>query len=536
LNAQKVLSQIERYTEIIAGETNIPGLSVAVTDRKETIGIYTYGFSDISARSPVTSNTLFEIASVGKPFTAIVLLQLYEEGKLDLNASVDKYLPWFKVQSGYQPVTLHHLLGHTAGIIRGTEQAPYGLYDVWALRETETGFPPGTHWHYSSVGYKTLGFLMEELTGQSLKQLVQSRILSPLGMMNTHASVTFETRKRAATGYCSLYDDRPEDSGHMLVPAIWSECSTGDGCLASTSEDMAIFLRMLLNRGEGTNGRLITEESYYRMAPLGKRSDSEQYGYALVAYPVDGHVFLGHGGGNAGFTSHVLADVDEGLGVAVLTNRRTESESVYRLAEYILKVLHAESTGSQYPPLPHSSLDYSVHNAEDYAGAYKSGESIFEMTAENGNLMLHLGGKTAPMEPRGKDRFYVRHPDMDIFLFEFNRDGENVVEAFHGPNWFINDRYIGQTNFNYPAEWNTYTGHYRTRNPELSNFRVLLRKGTLVFIYPSGDVEPLRPAGTGLFYVGDDLSPETLKFDAICEGKALKAVYSGCPYFRTFST
>jgi CubicO group peptidase (beta-lactamase class C family) len=322
----------------------------------------------------------------------------------------------------------------------------------------------------------------------------------------------------------------------MLVPAMWSEYGTGDGCLASTSEDMAIFLRMLLNKGEGTTGRLITEESYYRMAPLAKRSDSEQYGYAMVAYPVDGRVFLGHGGGNAGFTSHVLADVDGGLGVAVLTNRRTESGSVYRLAEYILKVLYAESTGSQYTPLLHSSLDYSVNNAEDYAGVYKSGENIFEVIAENGKLMLHIGGKKVPMEPRGKDRFYIRHHDMDLFLFEFNRDSGNVVEAFNGPRWFTNDRYSGRTNFDYPAEWNAYTGHYRTRNPELSNFRVILRKGTLVFTYPSGDVEPLRPLGTGLFYVGNDLSPETLQFDAICEGKALKAVYSGCPYFRTIST
>ena len=81
-----------------------------------------------------------------------------------------------------------------------------------------------------------------------------------------------------------------------------------------------------------------------------------------------------------------------------------------------------------------------------------------------------------------------------------------------------------------------YTGHYRTRNPELSNFRVLLRKGTLVLIYPSGNVEPLIPAGDGLFKIGNEhRSPETLRFDAIVEGQAFRAIYSGCPYFRTFT-
>ena len=534
MNAQRVLGQIERYAEIIAGETNIPGLSIAVTDRQETIGIYTYGFSDISAKSPVVSNTLFEIASIGKSFTAIVLLQLHEEGKLDLYEPVEKYLPWFKVQSRYQPITLHNLLGHTGGIIRGTEQAPYGLYDAWALRETETGFAPCEHWHYSSIGYKTLGFLLEKLTGQSFNELIQTRILVPLGMTDTHATTTFETRKNTAKGYCSLYDDRPENCDHMLVPAMWSECTTGDGCQVSTVEDFAIFLRMLLNTGEGPHGRLITEESYYCMAPLTHRTDIEQYGYALVSYPVDGRVYLGHGGGNAGFSSHILADVDEGLGVVVLTNRRTESESVYRLAEYIMKVLHAEQTGAQVPLIPPSPQDCTLVNAAEYAGTYRSGDSMFEVTADNGKLVFHMAGKATPMEPRGEDRFYIRHSDMDLFLLEFNRDRENVVEAFHGPQWFKREQYTGQVHFDYPVEWDSYTGHYRARNPELSNFRIILRKGTLLFVYPSGDIEPLRTMENGLFCVGDDFSPETLRFDAICEGKALRAVYSGCPYFRAY--
>jgi D-alanyl-D-alanine carboxypeptidase len=527
---------IEQFTELRMRETNIPGIAIAVTDREKLIGLATFGYVDIAARVPVTPGSLFEIASIGKSFTAIVLLQLREEGKLDLHAPVTRYLPWFEVRSKYSPITVHHLMCHTAGIIRGTELAPHGLYDSWALRETETHVSPGQYWHYSSIGYKTLGFLLERLLGQSLKEAIQSRVLDPLGMTATHPVITFETRKEAAIGYCSLYDDRPEHPSHELVPAMWGEYGTGDGCQASTVTDMAIYLRMLLNRGRGPRGYVISEESFNLMAPLATRSDNEQYGYALVSYPVDGHTFLGHGGGNAGYSSHILADVEEGFGVVVLANRWTESEIVYQMAVYALKVLQSTYHQKEIPPLPVAADPCFINNAADYEGTYRAGNSILLLTAKDGNLLLDYEGSIIPLERRTQDSFYARHPYLDLFLLEFRRDGGKVVEAFHGPDWYINDNYRGLQHFEYPKKWEAYVGHYRTRNPELSNFRVVLRKDTLALVFPSGAVEPLKYLSDGFFRIGDDhRSPETLRFDTVVEGRALRADYSGCPYYRTFT-
>jgi D-alanyl-D-alanine carboxypeptidase len=517
-------------------ETNIPGMAIAITDREKLLGVYTYGFADISAKAPITPDSLFEIASIGKSFTSVVLLQLRDEGKLDLHAPVKKYLPWFQVQSEYPPITVHHLMGHTAGIIRGTEMAPHGLYDSWALRETKTSVPPGQHWHYSSIGYKTLGFLLERLTGQLFQEVIQSRVLDPLGMTSTRPVTTFETRKKTAIGYCSLYDDRPEHPSHELVPAMWGEYGTGDGCQASTAEDMAIFLRMLINRGRGPRGRLISEESFDMIAPLATWTGDEQYGYALVAYPVDGHTYLGHGGSNAGYSSHILADVEGGLGVVILTNRRTESEVVYESATYILKVLRGVYNHNEIPPMPVTTDPGSISNAADYVGTYRAVNSVLKFTATDGKLLLDYEGKTITLEKRAQDSFYVKHPHFDLFLIEFKRDSGKVVEAFHGSHWYINDSYTGPRHFDYPEEWEAYTGHYRTRNPELSNFRVVLRKGTLVLVFPSGASESLVPVDDGLFRIGEDhRSPETLRFDAVVDGHALRADYSDCPYYRTFT-
>ena len=533
---QRAYKHIEQFVEVRMKETNIPGMALAVTDRDKLLKVSNYGFADVVAQAPITPDSLFEVASIGKSFTVIALLQLRDEGKLDLHAPVTQYLPWFQVRSEYPPITVHHLMGHTAGIIRGTEMAPHGLYDSWALRETSTSIPPGQYWHYSSIGYKTLGFLLERLTGQSLKEVIQSRILDPLGMTSTHAVITSETRKRAAIGYCSLYDDRPEHHSHELVPATWSEYGTGDGCQASTTGDMAIFLRMLMNRGRGPRGRLISEESLSLMAPLATQTDSEQYGYGLVAYSIDRHTYLGHGGSNAGYTSHMLVDVEEGLGVIVLSNRQTESEAVYQIATYVFEVLQAAYHRKEIPPLPPAADPSSISNATDYVGIYRAGNSMLQLTAKGGKLLLYYEGKLILLEQRAQDNFYVGHPYLDLFLLEFKRDGEKVVEAFHGSHWYVNDSYTGPQSFDYPEEWKAYPGHYRTRNPEMSNFRVVLRKDTLALVFPSGAVEPLQLLGDGYFRIGNDhRSPETLRFDAIVEGHALRVSYSGCPYYRTFT-
>ena len=89
---------IEQFAELRMKETNIPGIAIAITDREKLLKLSTYGFSDIAARTPVTPYCLFETASIGKSFTAVALLQLRDEGKLDLHAPVKQYRPWFKVQ------------------------------------------------------------------------------------------------------------------------------------------------------------------------------------------------------------------------------------------------------------------------------------------------------------------------------------------------------------------------------------------------------------------------------------------------------
>jgi CubicO group peptidase (beta-lactamase class C family) len=551
---EEAFKRLDQFIEQKMKLANVPGMAMAVTDREKLLRVSTYGFSDVAAETPVTPEMLFEIGSIGKSFTSIALLQLREEGRLDLHEPVTRYLPWFEVQSEYEPITPHHLMSHTAGITNGPEFPGEARYEVWALRETEATAPPGTYYHYSDAGYKTLGVVLEDLLGQPYGDIIQARILDPLGMTATEPIVTNETRKRLAVGYEGFYDDRPLPRGRPLAPATWLEHAEGAGSIASTPADMVTYLRMLMNRGQGPRGRILSEGSFDLMTQQVIEAEEEGegsfYGYGLDIREHDGHTYIGHGGGMIGYYSYMLADMDDGLGVVVLMNGpggRCDEE----IANLALKLLRAAFHDQELPPVPPTDAA-KVENAAEYAGTYRAcseqsgraGAGVLTLVAEGERLMLRYGGERLGLERRGPDRFYVDHPDFTLFLLRFGRErGEEeceekgqVVEAFHGPDWYTSERYTGPTTFDYPQEWDPYPGHYRSHNPWLSNFRVVLRKGALALVDPSGDEEPLVPLGSGVFRVGeDDRSPERIRFDTILNGRALRASLSCGDCYRTFA-
>ena len=537
---ESAFQAIDRYVQDRMQTHNMPGLALAITDRNKLLRVATFGQADLAAGRPVQPDTMFEIGSIGKSFTNIALLQLVDEGRLALHTPVSTYLPWFEVQSDYAPITTHHLMTHTAGLPSGTDIGPHGLYEAWALRELRIGRPPGEHHRYSNVGYKTLGFLLEELDGRSYAESIQARVLDPLGMDHSHPVIGYETRRRAAVGYRPFYDDRPEHVDHGLVPALWTEYGVGDGCQAATAGDMAVFLRMLMNRGVGPSGRLISEDAYRQMtqpAIATQQWGGAHYGYGLILADIDGHACLGHGGSTTGFVSAMIADLDDGIGVVVLVNGWVRSYGAAEMAMFILKLLRAAAHGRELPEQPPSADPASIGNAMDYAGTFGCGNDHFTSLADGDRLSLRWDGQEFALQQRGEDVFYVPYPDWELYLLEFGRNsGGQVVEAFHGPHWYAGGAYSGPTSFDYPDEWNAYTGHYRAYNFGLTNFRIVIRKGELLLVYPSGDHDPLVPIGDGLFRIGDDpRSPETLRFDSLASGKTLRAVYSGCPYYRTYT-
>lgn len=500
--------------------TGIPGLALAVTDREGLVASGTYGLADPARREPVSARTLFEIGSIGKSFTSAALLQLCEKGLVDLHAPVARYLPWFEVRSAYEPITLHHLLTHTAGIIGSPDLSSNSRFDVWALRETETGSPPGRHFHYSNVGFRVIGNVLEELTGRRYASVVRDSILEPLGLTRADAEITHETRKRLAVGHERWYDDRPPRRSDPMVPATWLETSTADGSPAMDAEELAGFLRMLLNRGRGA----LSAESFELMSrEVAERREGWSYGYGLMLGGDPGQRLLGHGGSMVGYGSTMLGDLDAGLGVTVLVNGPDEGYLTWKMATATLALYRDDQS---VPPLPDL---LAVPNADEYAGDYSNGNDRWEIEAHSDRLLLD----GVPLEPRGPDRFYADRSDLELFLLSFGREDGAVVEVAHGADVYGREGGRRAMPANPPTEWAAYPGHYRAYNPWLSNFRVVLRGDQLVLVYARGPEEPLVPLGESLFRVGaEDWSPERLRFDALAAGTALRASLSGVEYYR----
>jgi D-alanyl-D-alanine carboxypeptidase len=545
-NIEEVTRRLNKFVEQRREALNIPSVAVAITDREKLIHESTHGFADLGTQTPITPNKLFEIGSIGKSFTSIAILQLLEEGLLSLHEPITRYLPWFEVQSKYEPITIHHLLSHTGGIIRGADFPGDPHYEVWNLRETEATSPPGTYFHYSNTGYKTLGVILEDLLGHTYGDIIQSRIIDPLGMTSTVPIVTNDTRDRLVVGYEAYHDDRPFPPCRPLAPATWLEHAEGAGSIASTVADMAAYLRMLMNRGLGPNGRILSEKNFELMTtPVIKaeeEGDGSYYGYGLSIRKLDGQTFISHSGGMIGYYAFILMDMKDGLGSIVLMNAPC-GKTDEKIANYALNLTRAALHNRKIPDVP-ITKQAKIDNMSDYKGTYqiypqinqKTETKIFTLDLNAKHLYLYYGTARIKVEPIDHNCFYVDHPDFARYPLRFGRENGKLAEAFHGPDWYTNEAYTGPTSFNYPEEWNAYPGHYRSHNPWLSNFRIILRKGVLKLIEPSGEEMPLTHLGNGVFRVGEDKrSPERIHFDAMVNGLTFRANLSRVECYRTFT-
>ena len=523
------------------------GLSISLTDRRGTLFTTGVGYADLAARSPVLAGTTFQIGSIGKSFTALALLQLVQAGRLDLDAPISTHLPWLALPSRYGPITLRHLLSHTAGLPAGTDFAPAARYEGYALRDTEVAWEPGTRFRYSNTGYKLLGWLLEDVTGQDYATVIRQRVLEPLGMNASEPVISHQSHHRMATGYVDLHDDRPRRLGDPLIPAHWTEYAVGDGSQVSTAGDMARYARLWLNGGRGELGPIISADLYRQMTtPVismnrGQPEEDYRYGFGVISHRAGGRHFIGHGGGTVGFRSIMMADQTDGLGVVILCNG--SGVDLYPPARHALEVAAAIRDGKPIPEAPTLSDPARIDDAGRYAGRFvheTSGAVLLVIARRNQLLLRRQDGPAIRLEHISGNTFCVPQDGFDPFPVRFRAlrgagDAAHMVEVHHGPDVYIREGSapLAET-APHPPEWDPFPGHYRSHTPYLTSFRVILRRGRLYLAWPNGGEEPLTPrAGDALasprFYVGpaDQPSAEWIRFDTVVGSQALRAQWAG---------
>jgi CubicO group peptidase (beta-lactamase class C family) len=310
------------------------GLAVGVVREGSLAWFLGHGVADAGSKAPITEDTVFRIGSITKTFTAIAVMQLWEQGLVDLDAPANGYLRSFQLipaKASFRPATVRHLMTHTAGVgywrrlsdlIRpgvgsgdraGRSGAP-PMADYY-----RKGLPvevePGTKWVYSNHGFAVLGQIVEDVSDQPLDRYLRSQIFEPLGMEHTDLIRSERVRPRLATGYVLR-------SGGLKPVADREVPTPGSGGMYSTAADMARYVAALLRIGAGQHGPVLKPATLVSMFQPHFQPDPRLPGMGL-AFELgeeDDHRTAGKTGVVSGFLSAMMLAPDDGIGVFVLSN------------------------------------------------------------------------------------------------------------------------------------------------------------------------------------------------------------------------
>ncbi|WP_374580460.1 serine hydrolase domain-containing protein [Pseudoduganella sp.] len=296
--------------------SHIPGVSIAVVKDGKIIREQGYGYADLEHKVKVTPDTIFQSGSIGKTFTAALVMLLAQDGKLSLDDPLSKHLA--NTPKAWEGITIRHLLTHTSGL--GDPYAKLDLtrnYSDEELIALEADIPllfaPGEKWSYSNMGYHLLGFICNKAGGKFYGDQLRERIFAPLGM-GTRIISEADIIPHRARGY--------ERKGGQLVNQSWVAPrlnTTADGSLYLTARDLAKWDLALY--GDRVLPASVRAASW-TPAKLNDGSATE-YGYGWQLFQRNGHRTIGHGGAWQGFRSQLYRFVDDRLSVVVLANSAT---------------------------------------------------------------------------------------------------------------------------------------------------------------------------------------------------------------------
>jgi CubicO group peptidase (beta-lactamase class C family) len=510
---------LDRFITGYCEAMNAPGLTLGLAGAEGPLRVSSYGYVDIAAKVPVSPSHLFEIGSITKSFVALVILQLHEEGKLDLQAPIHGYLPWLAMETGFGDILVHHLLTHSSGM---PDDAP--LFPSSPGRRPRQALKPGTEFHYCNWGYDVLGHLIATLDGRSWSAAVNERILKPIGMLDTAPIIASAVRQRIAQSYVPLHDDRPYPRHAPIVPAGNLAVDFAAGSIASTPKDMNLYMQALLNRGEIHGRRIVSEESFKlfstRHIAAPAFGPTAGYGYGIAVDTLDGHVRLRHTGGMVSFMSAMHLDLDARFGAFASIN----AQLGYRpnpVAQLALQLLRSEKEHSKPPATPEFDAAAKVEAAQSYSGVYTSGNGRrIEIKHDSVRLNLMVDGRTIPLQQSEDGSFIAEHGGFDLFPIVFERaaasssaDADNskrpVTALSCGADWFAREGYHDESPLEASPVLARYVGKYYSENPWHGVIRVVQRQRQLWM----GGTEPLTAIGNYLFRVGEQpSSPSVAEF------------------------
>jgi CubicO group peptidase (beta-lactamase class C family) len=324
--SRTVTENVEQYLENAVQQWHIPGLAVAIVKGDQVF--YTKGFGRSDAQHQITSDTPFIIGSLSKSLTATAILQLVETGKIDLQASIQQYLPWFRLNSKYtNPIKIADLLHHTSGLSIQTDMeyldwsvqsSPHSLENyVRRLTTAKPVSPAGTKFNYSNANYAILGLVIQQIAKMPYEKYIESHIFQPLEMNHS-----FTSQGQA------LHSLPPLSTGHrfwlnqpVATTVPFDQQNLPAGYLISSAKDIAHYLIMQLNRGQYQDKMLISAASLAQLhEPAVLAWGNSTYAMGWVNDQVNNVSIKYHGGELANFSANATLIPSQRWGIVILTN------------------------------------------------------------------------------------------------------------------------------------------------------------------------------------------------------------------------
>ncbi|MCK2239082.1 MULTISPECIES: serine hydrolase [unclassified Crossiella] len=430
----------ERLPELLVAH-EVPAASVAVLAGDAVVEAAA-GVLNQNTGVGATTDSVFQIGSITKVWTATLVLQLVDDGLVELDAPVRTYLPEFRLaaETAAARITVRQLLSHTAGF-EGDIMTDTGRGDdcvakyVDQLRDVAQVFEPGELFGYNNAGYSVLGRIVEVLRGKCWEDCLREHLFQPLGLTHAAAGPYEAILHRVAVGHL-----RPDPARPQRVAPVWGMLRSNGpagSMLAMTARDLIAFARMHLADGLAADGaRVLSAVSARAMRAVQVElpelrvvGDSWGLGWELFHRP-QGTV-IGHDGGTIGQSAFLRLAPEHGVAVALLTN----GGNPLGLAENIVTRLVRDLTGVELPGLPEPDPAPAPVEAARYLGKYSSSvvDRVVSQDAD-GRLWLTMTpkGLIAEMQGRGEQRKELLPWQRDVFLVAEPAIGGYLPHAFVG--------------------------------------------------------------------------------------------------------
>jgi CubicO group peptidase (beta-lactamase class C family)/D-alanyl-D-alanine dipeptidase len=524
-----LIEAMQKWLDQEIVDKGIPALSWALVDDQDLIWAQGHGEQDPTRKTAATADTVYRVGSVSKPITALLLMMLVEQGAIDLDAPVQKYLPDFhpKNTTGKE-ITLRQMLAHRSGLVR---ESPVGNYfdaseptlaqTVASLNSTELVYVPESTTSYSNAALATVGLLLEKTQKEPFAKLIQRKLLGPIGMTSSTYAPTPESRQNLAKAIMWTYH------GKTFPAPTWELGMPSAGSLQSTAKDQARLLSFLFAGGKTAGGmQLLKPETLETMFKIryGKPEDKSGFGISFLVSEFEGKKRIGHGGAVYGFATDFSALPDDKLGVIMMASKDVANAVTKRASDYALRGMLALKQGKPLPKVEQTTkLPEGV--APSLAGRYRFKGKEIELSASAGRLYL--------LPIKGGARTEIRQLGKDLMVDDATGYGPKITRA--GDTLIVDkdtfERVSAPEAQPLPEKWRGLIGEY---GQDHNILYILEKDGKLhaliewVFLYPLEEVTPdvYKFPNFGL-YMGDKI---VFKRDS--KGRAIEADAASVPFAR----